>query len=78
MMCAMAYARGAANKGGRPSRGARGQRTLRLPAEIDETIDARADAAGYRSVNDYLCDLIADALKAGLGAKPGDRLPLTA
>lgn len=78
MMSGMAYARGAANKGGRPSLGARGQRTLRLPAEIDQTIEARADAAGYRSVNDYLCDLIARALEAGLAPEPQDRLPLTA
>jgi hypothetical protein len=78
MMSAMASLRGAANKGGRHSKGPRRSRTLRLPPEIDQRIEAGSDAAGYRAVNDYLCDLLTAALEAGLAPEPQDRLPLTA
>lgn len=72
--------RGAANKGGRPSKGNRHQRTIRFPAAIDAALEPGAEAAGYESVNDYVVDLVAAALAAGLAppAITQDRLPLTA
>ena len=76
----MAYARGSANKGGRPSMGARHTRTIRFPEEIDTVIVDGADSAGYRSVNEYVVDLVARAIAAGLAPEsaPPERLPLSA
>lgn len=74
----MAPLRGAANKGGRPSKGARRPRTLRIPAELDQVIESNSDAAGFESVNDYICLMLTRALEAGFSPKPQDRLPLSA
>ena len=62
----MAYARGSANKGGRPSMGVRHTRTIRFPEAIDAVIVDGADSAGYRSVNEYIVDLVTRAIAAGL------------
>ncbi len=76
----MAYARGKANKGGRPSKGARHTRTIRFPEAIDTVIVDGADAAGYPSISEYVVDLVTRALEAGLAPEPAARehLPLTA
>ena len=77
----MAYARGSANKGGRPSMGARHTRTIRFPEAIDTVLMDGADRAGCRSVNEYIVDLVARAIEAGLAQEPApaqERLPLSA
>lgn len=77
----MAYARGSANKGGRPSMGARHTRTIRFPEAIDTVLVDGADSAGCRSVNEYIVDLVARAIAAGLAQEPSqspERLPLSA
>lgn len=76
----MAYARGTANKGGRPSKGDRHSRTIRFPQAINTVLVDGADAAGYESVSAYVVDLVARALAAGLAPEPAaqERLPLTA
>jgi hypothetical protein len=76
----MAYARGSANKGGRPSLGARHTRTIRFPEAIDTVIVDGADSAGYPSINEYIVDLVTRALEAGLAPEPAqpERLPLSA
>jgi hypothetical protein len=80
-MSGMAYARGTANKGGRPSKGDRHTRTIRFPRAIDTVIVDGADAAGYESISDYVVDLVTRALEAGLAPEPvssQEHLPLTA
>jgi hypothetical protein len=60
--------------------GARHTRTIRFPEAIDTVIVDGADSAGYRSVNEYVVDLVARAIAAGLApesAQP-ERLPLSA
>jgi hypothetical protein len=76
----MAYARGTANKGGRPSKGTRHTRTIRFPEAIDTVIVDGADAAGYPSISEYIVDLVTRALEAGLAPEPVNRehLPLSA
>ena len=76
----MAYARGTANKGGRPSKGDRHTWMIRFPEAIDTVIGDGADAAGYESVSDYVVDLVTRALEAGLAPEPvaQEHLPLTA
>jgi hypothetical protein len=77
----MAYARGSANKGGRPSLGVRHTRTIRFPEAIDAVIVDGADSSGCRSVNEYIVDLVTRAIEAGLAqeaASPPERLPLSA
>lgn len=81
-MTAMALrgVRGTANRGGRPSKGARHQRTIRFPADLDAKLEPGADNAGFDNVNDYVVALVTLAVEAGLtpAAPPQDRLPLTA
>ena len=80
-MSPMAYARGDANKGGRPSLGTRHTRTIRFPEAIDAVLLDGADRAGCRSVNEYIVDLVARAIEAGLAQEPApaqERLPLSA
>ena len=69
----MAYARGNANKGGRPSLGARHTRTIRFPEAIDTVLLDGADRAGCRSVNEYIVDLVARAIEAGLAPEAAPR-----
>jgi hypothetical protein len=65
-------------------KGPRNQRSIRFPVDVDGVITAKSEAAGYDSLNDFVVDLVARALAAGLadGLAPApplqDRLPLSA
>ena len=69
--------------GGRPSKGDRYPRTVRLPRELNEAIEDAAAAAGYDNVNDYIVEIVIRARDAGLFPAPGAqggqmRLPVSA
>jgi|GEM_PF-5731494 hypothetical protein len=62
--------------------GERFQTTLRISPEIGAWIVESAERGGYRSVNEFLCDLVEDARANGAAptaaAAAQERLPMTA
>jgi hypothetical protein len=53
-------------RGGRKSKGPRRSRTLRVPYELDDDIEAAFAASGHRDVNAFLVDVLIQAKAAGL------------
>ena len=52
-------------RGGRPSKGDRYARTIRIPAPLNEAITSAAADAGYVAVSDFVVDLLVRAEAAG-------------